>query len=205
MWTVAPDGEIDDCAGVVCFGGPGPGTPGLRSTLSRAHSEGRAILAVGSGAAALTEALGGRVRPGRPEVGPTLAAKRDSAAGDPLFHEVPMTPDVIQFHQDEIIPPPGAVALVASPVAGVQAYRVGPRTYGLRFHIGVEWDAVTRWAADDPELAAHGRLQDFDERRLTDTARHIDEAWRPMTARFVALAAGKTAPAVPGRTLPLLS
>ena len=56
------------------------------------------------GGAAARAALGGQVKPADegPEFGPALVAKRDVSAGDPLFGPVPFTPDVLQWHWDEI-------------------------------------------------------------------------------------------------------
>lgn len=204
----ATEVSLDAAAGVLCVGDPDDGTdPSLaviRRLLTAAHGAGKPILAIGFGAVLLTEALGGRVRPGHPEVGTGLIAKRDLAADDPLFARAPMTPDVLQFHQDEITLPPGAVLLASSPQVANQAFRVGAHTYGLRFHIGEQVEALSRWAADDPELAALAAPRHFDEEHLRQTQEYIEQAWRPVVERFVALTAGTLAPAGTSRTLPLV-
>ena len=69
-----------------------------------------------------------------PEIGPALIAKRDAAESDPLFGPLPMLPDVLQWHQDEITELPlGAVLLAASSNYPVQAFRVGTAAWGVQF------------------------------------------------------------------------
>jgi GMP synthase-like glutamine amidotransferase len=201
-------------AGVVCLGGAMatsdereyPFLANFRRLLGVAHSRSIPVFAICLGAQLLAEALGGRVRRAeRPAVGATLVAKRDIAADDPLFADLPMTPDVIQFHRDEFTLPPGAVLLASAPTGTNQAFRAGPCSYGVQFHLETTSEVLLRWAADDPELASVAGQRAFDPERLVDVHRHIEAAWRPVLHRFVAMATGKPAPASVSRTLPLLS
>ena len=75
----------------------------------------------------LAVATGGRVEVGRdgPEVGPQLVAKKDAAWTDPLFADLPLMQDVLQFHNDAITRlPPGAELLVL-PLRGTRTRRSG--------------------------------------------------------------------------------
>jgi hypothetical protein len=117
---------------------------------------------------------------------------------------VPFTPDVIQWHHDEItVLPPGAVLLAASTHYPHQAFRIGPAAWGLQFHIEPDLPMVERWVATSRDLL--DRLGRDPARLLADTDLVLDdiaEVWRPFAARFAATARGELAPA--GADLPLL-
>jgi GMP synthase-like glutamine amidotransferase len=214
------DGSVpataDGFDGVVCLGGP----MGAREDMQHAWlSDVRALLAdtarrrlpvlgICLGAQLLAVATGGTVRrsPGGPEVGTLLIAKRDAAALDPLFAELPFTPDVMQFHVDEVdLLPPGAELLASSPRYPNQAFRVGECAYALQFHIESSPEIVLEWAREDPESAAFAPPGQFEVGHLVAFHEDIAETWRPFAERFVQLAAGKLAPAVrPSRQLPII-
>jgi GMP synthase-like glutamine amidotransferase len=206
-------GEHD---GVVCLGGEAgalddvehPWLGDVRKALSHAVSKRKPVLAVGLGAQLLAAATGGQVRrgPAGPEVGVLLVAKRDVAGRDPLFADLPWTPDVLQFHRDEIhLLPPGAEHLAASPKYDNQAFRVGESAYGLQFHVGTTTEVVLDLALRDPELAATARPGALDRERLDEGHRDVEEVWRPFVERFVALVRGELPPAGHGGiTLPLV-
>lgn len=153
-------------------------------------------LAVCLGAQLLATAHGGRVAPAPagPEVGPALVARRDLAAADPLFARVPFTPDVFQWHSDEVTElPPGAVLLAASPRYPHQAFRIGSAAWGLQFHPEADLAMVTGWAARNRELLA--RLGWDEAGLLAATAAALDDlaaVWQPFAARFAALADRKS-------------
>ncbi|PZS27388.1 MAG: GMP synthase [Pseudonocardiales bacterium] len=194
---------LDGYAGLLVLGGPqaayadeggapaAPWLPATKSLLRSAVAAALPTLAICLGAQLLAEALGGRVRPGAsgPEIGARLVARRDVAAQDELFGLVPFTPDVLQWHDDEIAElPPGAVLLASSPMYANQAFRVGERAWGLQFHIETTPELVTEWAAETRErLTALGI--DVDRALAQAIAVHDDlaEAWRPVGQRFAAL------------------
>jgi GMP synthase-like glutamine amidotransferase len=212
LWIVRPhDGDalpetLDGVAGLVVLGGeqnaydtdglPGaPWFPELTALLRAAVSRELPTLAVCLGGQLLAQACGGRVgrRPDGPVLGPRLVAKRDIAEKDPLFGPVPFTPDVLQWHADEISAlPPGAVLLAVSPAVENQAFRVGERAWGTQFHIECDTAMIAAWAASDL-----GRLEALGIDPATIVARcdavmeDVEYAWRPVAERFVALAAGR--------------
>ncbi|MEU4560861.1 type 1 glutamine amidotransferase [Actinoplanes sp. NPDC023936] len=195
-------------------GVPGaPWFPALEGLLRKAVRYRVPTLAICLGGQLLAAAHGGRVKRGDagPEVGPGLVGKRDAADTDPLFKWMPLMPDVIQWHRDEIADlPMSAVLLAASSRYPNQAFRIGDRAWGTQFHIECDAAMIESWArADaatldelgyDPEsvvLATAGALAD------------VEEVWQPFAQRFAALALGTLPDADipnPGtaRTLPLL-
>lgn len=213
--------RLDGFAGVVCMGGEmsaddddhHPWLPGVRKLLAEAVARRTAVLGVCLGAQLLAASTGGAVRPGADgsEAGTGLVAKRDVAAHDPLFGPLPLTPDVIQFHHDEIHRlPPGATLLASSTRYANQAFRVGTAGYGVQFHIETSPATVLSWAGSGSAAAATVRPRHLDPEHLERVHADMEEVWRPMAGRFVALAAGDLAPAgsatdPQGRpTLPLL-
>ncbi|HEV2885469.1 MAG TPA: type 1 glutamine amidotransferase [Jatrophihabitans sp.] len=181
--------------------------PQLRALLAEAVRTELPTLGVCLGAQLLAVATGGRVSAAEtPEYGSQLVAKRQAAAADPLFRELPITPDVLQWHVDEVSElPPGAVLLASSPVCQVQAFRVGRLAWGVQFHIETTPEIVTRWARQDEELLADYDLPAILERSIRAHP-DIAEVWQPVVAAFVALAAdpATVAPAAAGpRLLPM--
>lgn len=214
-------GSLDGVAALVVLGGeqdafpaadgtPGaPWFPALEGLLRKAVRYRVATLGVCLGGQLLATAHAGTVErsPSGPEIGPRLVARRDKAVEDPLFAEVPLAPDVLHWHRDEITRlPAGAVLLAASTHCPVQAFRLGPAAWGLQFHIECDTAMFADWAGTGlAELAELG-IDPVDLLTVVDAALDdVAEVWRPFTLRFAALARGELAPAVPeGRRLPLL-
>ena len=213
----APGGvpeTLDGVDALVCLGGEmgapdeaqHPWLADVRQLLAGAVTSQVSTLGVCLGAQLLAVAAGGAVRRGEagPEAGPMLVAKRDAAAFDPLFAPLPLTPDVIQFHHDEISQlPPGATLLASSPRYANQAFRVGRCAYGIQFHIETTPATVLAWAQHDLEAAATVPAGRLDPANLEQAHADLAEVWRPFAQRFVALAAGEIAGDRP--TLPLLT
>jgi len=171
-----------------------PWLPQVRRLLADAVRTELPTLGVCLGAQLLAVAAGGRVSAAEtPEYGWQLVAKRQAAADDPLFRELPITPDVLQWHVDEISElPPGALLLASSPVCAVQAFRLGRLAWGVQFHIETTPEIVTEWARHDAQ-----ELRDYDLPAIVERAvrAHPDiaETWQPVVAAFVALAADPAA------------
>lgn len=188
-----PD-SLDGFAGLVVMGGAmgchddetAPWLPAIRSLLGRAVADDLPTLAVCLGAQLLAVATGGRVaRMDEPELGALLVAKRTSCATDPLFRSLPIAPDVIQWHFDEVVDlPPAATLLVSSPVAPHQAFRVGALAWGIQFHIETTPDIVRTWARND---APHLPNVDFDAliARVDAVDADLVEVWQPFAASFM--------------------
>jgi GMP synthase-like glutamine amidotransferase len=214
---------LDGFAAMVVLGGeqdayPGPDGrpaeawfPALEGLLRKAVRTEVATLAVCLGGQLLATAHGGLVErsPSGPEIGPALVAKRDVAEKDPLWAPVPMAPDVLQWHRDEITELPlGATLLAASTRYPHQAFRVGTRAWGVQFHIECDTAMIEDWVAADA-----GLLEDlgYDPEVVVDACSLImvdlEEAWQPFAERFAAVALGRLEPPAPAgpRGLPLLN
>ncbi|GAA4599473.1 GMP synthase-like glutamine amidotransferase [Actinoplanes octamycinicus] len=191
-------------------GAPGaPWFPALEGLLRKAVRHRVPTLGVCLGGQLLAAAHGGLVErsPSGPEIGPGLVGKRDAADTDPLFKWVPLLPDVIQWHRDEITELPlSATLLAASSRYPHQAFRIGDRAWGLQFHI--ECDAAmmadwTRLGADD--LAELGYDAEAVVLAVAEILPDVEEVWQPFAARFAALALGTLPDAdIPAKNLPLL-
>lgn len=183
-----------------------PWLPAVRALLREAVSAQVPTLAVCLGAQLLALAHGGRVEPNPdgPELGAQLVAKRSAAATDPLFRELPITPDVVQWHFDAVTAlPAGAVQLASSPGCEQQAFRLGRLAWGLQFHIETTPEIVRGWAAADAD-----RLEGYDLdlilRRSDAVHDELVDVWRPFAATFAAVVAdpGSVRPAA---TVPVSS
>ena len=187
-------------AALVVMGGPqaayddpdgspsAPWLPAVKELLQAAVHDGTPVLGICLGAQLLAEACGGRVRPGTagPELGAQLVAKRDAAASDLLFADVPFLADVIQWHWDEIVDlPPGAVLLASSTRYPHQAFRIGEAAWGLQFHPEPPESLVRRWA---DELDGDPAEADAIVARAAAVLPDVEEAWRPGLERFARLA-----------------
>jgi GMP synthase-like glutamine amidotransferase len=194
-----PDG-VDGFDGLVVLGGPqsamddeatSPELVGVRALLRQALDRDFPTLAICLGAQLLAQVGGGAVRAGvdGPEVGATLVAKRDAADADPVFGPLPLSPDVIQFHHDEISQlPTGATLLASNPFYVNQAFRVGRHVYGLQFHIETTPEIVHEWAERDEVGVANSPHDRETICLLSDAAHpHVQEAWAPFAARFADL------------------
>jgi GMP synthase-like glutamine amidotransferase len=197
-------------------GVPGaPWFPALEGLLRKAVRDRVPTLGVCLGGQLLATAHGGVVErsPAGPEVGPALVGKRDAAELDPLFARVPLAPDVLQWHRDEITELPlGAVLLAASTRYPHQAFRLGERAWGLQFHIECDTDMIADWVSDSrDELAELGMDGEALVAACDAMMVDLEEVWQPFAYRFARLAMGEPAPGLPGvvadgarRTLPLL-
>ena len=171
-----------------------PWFPALKRLLQLAVREAVPTLAVCLGGQLLAEACGGRVArsDSGPEIGAGLIAKRDVAEKDPLFGPVAFTPDVLQWHEDEItVLPLGAVLLAASPRFPHQAFRVGSKAWGLQFHIECDTAMIAGWAENSTAyLAEWGLDADTVVARCDAAMADVEDAWRPFAERFVAVISG---------------
>jgi GMP synthase (glutamine-hydrolysing) len=183
--------------GLLVLGGPQSSVEGfpelqpIRDLLARAIADDVPTLAVCLGAQLLAQAGGGRVRVGvaGPEVGAGLVAKRDAADSDPVFGPVPLSPDVLEWHHDEISElPAGATLLASNPHYVNQAFRVGRNVYGLQFHIEPTLEMFREWAEEDAVGRAAGP---YDVDTICARAAAVDddlvEVWSAFAGRFAGL------------------
>ncbi|MGY1855958.1 type 1 glutamine amidotransferase [Modestobacter sp. SYSU DS0290] len=206
-------GDLTGVDGLLVLGGPqssldaeevSPELVGVRRLLAQALAADVPTLAICLGAQLLAQVGGGstRVGAGGPEVGATLVAKRDAADADPLFAPLPLSPDVLQWHHDEIDRlPAGATLLASNPAYPHQAYRVGRHVYGLQFHVEPDEAVLRQWAGSDPVgVASSGTDVDTVCARAAAVLPDVAEVWAPFAGRFAALVTehARTRPAPAG-------
>lgn len=185
-----------------------PWLPATRRLLASGVRTTTPTLGVCLGSQLLAAATGGTVRKGvdGPEIGAYLTAKRDAAMDDPLFADVPMTPDVMHYHYDVVSTlPQGAVLLLSSTGYPNQAWRQGPAAWGTQFHFETSAENVREWARGEGRepTGRLGPVLDLAE----DT---MGEVWREFAHRFVAFARDHatndaSGSVVPRRLLPVVA
>jgi GMP synthase-like glutamine amidotransferase len=141
---VAVPRDLDAVAGLVFMGGPGnvaDPTEWMRQELDLirlAAQRGTPVLGICLGAQLISEALGGRVIPGKSlEVGwhnvewftQLESAQRWFGALPPIF-------EVFQWHEHTWTLPPGAVSLARSSCAEQQAFSIG-NMLAVQFHLEI--------------------------------------------------------------------
>ncbi len=136
----------------------------------------RPVLAIDAGAQALAWAAGGAVRPGQShEFGYVDLSPTGATAADPVLHVLGSGLPVMEWHDDAIDLPEGIPVLARCGRGRVQAFRVGQRAYGLRFHPGATAEIVRRWA----ELRGKSKNNPAIRVRIgTEIVRHQDRAER---------------------------
>ncbi len=170
-----------------------PWLPATRALLSQAIRRSTPTLGICLGGQLLAAAGGAGVEKGAggAEIGAYLAAKRDAAMSDPLFADLPMTPDVMHYHHD-VVPalPPGSVLLLSSMGYPNQAWRQGEAAWGLQFHIEAPAEVIRDWARSE-NVPLTGRLGPA----LDAAEAAMEEVWRDFAHRFVNLTRERQRPA----------
>ncbi len=143
------------------------------------------FLGICLGAQLLALAAGGQVRRATngPEHGWSLVRKADACADDPLLRTLPLLPDAIHWHSDEISAlPAGAVPLLRGEHTEIQAFRVGPVAWGIQCHLEVDEEMVGRWADEDG----------VDRELVLPFPADVDleRTWRPVVEAFARVARG---------------
>ena len=131
--------------------------------LRQAVAAGLPVLGICYGHQLLAHALGGEVafNPAGRESGTITLQLQDAAADDPLFAGLPAAVPAHATHlQTVLTPPPGATVLARSARDNCQAFRIGPRAWGVQFH---------------PEFATH-HMRGYLRERAACIARHGEDA-----------------------------
>jgi GMP synthase (glutamine-hydrolysing) len=103
------------------------------------------MLGICLGAQLLAKSLGARVYPNPSrEIGWLPIELTHRAAADPLFMQNGRH-TVFHWHGDTFDLPAGAVHLACSPLCVNQAFRYGPRAWGLQFHIEMTAAMIEDW------------------------------------------------------------
>ena len=72
------------------------------------------------------------------EIGFYRVRLEPAAREDALFTALPGSLVAFHWHGDAFTLPPGAVALASSTLSPLQAFRFGPRAWGVQFHLEID-------------------------------------------------------------------
>jgi GMP synthase (glutamine-hydrolysing) len=104
---------------------------------------GTPVIGVCLGSQFMAKALGATVRPGKAmEIGMTPVKLTAEAKQDPVFSRLPESFEVFEWHGEVFDLPRDCVPLAGSDIAPLQAFRYGPRAYGLLFHLEMEESGI---------------------------------------------------------------
>jgi GMP synthase (glutamine-hydrolysing) len=137
-------------------------------------------------------ALGGRSEPNPAgqQVGLFDIGWTAGAAADELMGAVATPRRGVQWNTDVVTElPDGAASLAQTPAGENQVARFGPAAWGVQLHPEVDRAVLVSWAAGDRDDHLEKGIDQEDVLREIDDARdELDEAWRPLAARFAELA-----------------
>jgi GMP synthase-like glutamine amidotransferase len=153
--------------------------------LRRCLDRGRPVLGICLGSQLLAKAAGGEVaKAPQPEIGFHPVRLLPESRTDELFSGVPESFLAFHWHGDAFTLPRDGVPLAASALTPLQAFRCGPRAWGLQFHLEVDEDVFGAMMAGEPELLRAGvdpaglRAQAARELpRLREIARGVFAGW----------------------------
>jgi len=169
--------------GVADIGDPRwPFLAGEVDLLGRLLRSERPVLGICLGAQLLAHAAGARVRPltvGDPPVlhrevgwGPVEFVR--TAEEEPVLGGLHQAEVVLHWHGDTFDLPPGATLLGSTLVCPHQMFRVGPRAFGVQFHVEVTAALVKTWVREDEDYVRLALGRGGAARILADTRRHIE-------------------------------
>jgi GMP synthase (glutamine-hydrolysing) len=121
--------------------------------LQAAIAKDRPVLGICLGSQLLAAALGASVgKASRKEIGWFGVDRLPGAAGDAILAGAPRSFTAFHWHGDAFTLPAGAVPLAASAMTPLQAFRIGPRAWGVQFHLETDaqvLDAMLRSGAEE--------------------------------------------------------
>jgi GMP synthase (glutamine-hydrolysing) len=151
------------------------------------------MLGICLGAQLLAKAMGARVYPNRHrEIGWYPIELTPQTADDALFGQVDMQM-TFQWHGDTFDMPSGAVHLACSPLCENQAFRYGPRAWGLQFHIEMTAKMVNDWVREadwSGELARWNVDPQVIRRQTNEELPRLQAIAKQVFGRFAAMCKG---------------
>ena len=118
--------------------------------LRAAVAKGQPVLGICLGSQLLAAASGGAVaKAPRKEIGWFGVDLLPGARGDALFTGAPASFTAFHWHGDAFTLPEGAMPLAASAMTPLQAFRQGPRAWGVQFHLETDEQVLTAMLESD--------------------------------------------------------
>jgi GMP synthase (glutamine-hydrolysing) len=178
--------DLDDVHGLVSLGGPQSANDGDRwvgqelALIREAHERKIPFLGLCLGAQMLAKALGGEVaRMASPEFGWTRVRAASIGVEDALLAGTGWDHVVFESHGEHVATlPPGATVIMKGKACPVQAYRIGPWSYGFQYH--PEWTREDILAeidrSSDADLAAAGTSKAAQRQATAEHAANAERA-----------------------------
>lgn len=142
--------------------------------IKNAIESGMPVLGICLGSQLMAKALGATVGPGIGlEIGMTPVYLTEEGDKDPVFSNLPKNFAVFEWHGEIFDLPAGAVSLASSDLCSVQAFRFGPRAYGLLFHLEMEKTGIEALCRECPEDLARATVTASD--LLARAAPHLPQ------------------------------
>lgn len=169
----------------------------VRERVRSAADTGLPTLGICLGHQLIAVALGGEVEvnPRGQQLGLLEVGWTGAAADDPLLGPLATPRRGVQWNNDVVTAlPDGAELLAATADGEVQAVRYAASVWGLQLHPEADAAVVDRWAESDRgSHEALGIDQAALLRAIADARVELEDAWRPLAARFAALASRSAA------------
>ena len=177
--------SLDGYHGLVVLGGPmsvndSDRLPHLTTEMKlieEAMKKELSVLGICLGAQLIAKTLGASVYPNNAkEIGWYDVSPTTEARADTLFTEFRGTEKIFQWHGETFDIPHSASHLASSPLCGNQAFRYGPKVYGLQFHLEVDGPMIDRWLRVPENRQEIATLDgNIDPDRIhAETPQHID-------------------------------
>lgn len=156
--------------------------------LKEAVAQHKYVLGFCLGAQLIGEALGGKtLKSPEKEVGVFPITLTSEGQQDPLFQGLPLSFPVIHWHNDMPGSTKESILLAFSEGCPIQAYRYGPRVYGLQFHMEITQKGIQDLISHAPEDLNPSRFTQTREELLQQNYEMIHQQLYLMLDRLMTL------------------
>jgi GMP synthase (glutamine-hydrolysing) len=152
-------------------------------------ARGKPVLGICLGSQILAAALGAAVgKAPRKEIGWHGVTVLPEARGDPLFDALPRRFSAFHWHGDAFTLPEGTVPLASTALTPLQAFRAGPRAWGIQFHLETDAQVLEAMLAQgDADLREAGADASRIRARAQDELPQLRERALAVFSRWAAM------------------